>query len=465
MREPKFGSGGLGDVLSGRALAVVFALAFAARLLNLGLIGDLAAYAVFDDAPLYWNGALWWLESGSFTAKSGTVYAPEVERVPGYFLFLVPFRWLFGDSILAALVGQATLDALTCVVIAVTGSMVAPAVGLVSGLLAALWPNLIIHSAMILSDSVFVFLFSIVLLFSARYLRAGRTVDAGAAGLACGVAIMTRTVAMFLPFAMAIVAPIVAWRHRRGPGAAVAACLLVVALAAVPAAPLVLRNLEQFGTAQLTTQKGTHALYWVVGQILAQAEQRPFEEVTRELLRDFTASLERRNVDLSKLNPYEQSDEKLRYAAERLSDIPLSDTIKAWLSGAVINLASPAVVVDTRVRALNRRSFAETTGDGLVDRLATFLFDNDSDYTLIVGIGSVASAIALALQFLGWTWLARHLPYAAAISAAVILYILLINGPVASPKYRLPIEPVLIILQAAAMVNLYHRFRARRRPR
>jgi hypothetical protein len=40
-----------------------------------------------------------------------------------------------------------------------------------------------------------------------------------------------------------------------------------------------------------------------------------------------------------------------------------------------------------------------------------------------------------------------------------MLYFLLISGPITAPKYRLPLEPVLIILQAMALVELWPRLR------
>jgi hypothetical protein len=41
--------------------------------------------------------------------------------------------------------------------------------------------------------------------------------------------------------------------------------------------------------------------------------------------------------------------------------------------------------------------------------------------------------------------------------AGWIVYILALNGPVASPKYRLPIEPVLALLTGAGLVAFVRR--------
>jgi len=54
----------------------------------------------------------------------------------------------------------------------------------------------------------------------------------------------------------------------------------------------------------------------------------------------------------------------------------------------------------------------------------------------------------LVLEAIGFVMLARTMPWAAVFAGGVIAYFLLLSGPVATPKYRLPIEPVLIVIAA-----------------
>jgi hypothetical protein len=63
----------------------------------------------------------------------------------------------------------------------------------------------------------------------------------------------------------------------------------------------------------------------------------------------------------------------------------------------------------------------------------------------------------LALEAIGFVMLARTLPWAAVFAAGVIAYFLVVNGPVASAKYRMPIEPVLIVLAAIPLAALVQR--------
>jgi hypothetical protein len=60
----------------------------------------------------------------------------------------------------------------------------------------------------------------------------------------------------------------------------------------------------------------------------------------------------------------------------------------------------------------------------------------------------------LVLAAAGLVMLARALPWAALFACSVLAYFLLISGPVAAPKYRVPIEPVLDVLCAVALATM-----------
>jgi len=66
----------------------------------------------------------------------------------------------------------------------------------------------------------------------------------------------------------------------------------------------------------------------------------------------------------------------------------------------------------------------------------------------------------LVLEAVGFVMLARMMPWAAVFAGGVLAYFLLLSGPVATPKYRLPMEPVLIVLAAIPLAWV-----AQRRPR
>ena len=71
----------------------------------------------YNDSFMYPRIAEGILETGEYMHKYEDQYLREVERVPGYPLYLALFISLFGNSLLWPLIGQAILGAVTCVVI------------------------------------------------------------------------------------------------------------------------------------------------------------------------------------------------------------------------------------------------------------------------------------------------------------------------------------------------------------
>ncbi len=439
-------------------LVAIFLAALVIRFLNLVTIDDLALYAFAGDSPIYWDGAKAWLDAGYFSRSDGDGFAPETERVPLYHSFLVLFRWAFGDALWPVLVAQSMLDAGTCVLIGMLGAQLTRATGLLAGLLAATWPNLVIHSQLILSDSLFLFLFAGVLYFALKFLKTARLADAVIVGVLCGGAIMTRSVALYIPISMALSAPFISrrvtgtWRSGLLAGIAMLAASLIVV------SPLLWRNAHTYGSFQLTAQGGTHLLNWVIGYVNSLEKGETFTQEARKIQERHLAQTQRDGSNADASNPFELAAAQVAFAKQEFRKIPLQSILTAWSYGAALNLGTPALVIDPRVRAYNRHSLMDSTGSGLLERLRFFLVGNDPTYLIWVVIGLTFSVLCAALQLFGWVMLFRHAVWPAVFGALAIGYFLLINGPIGTPKYRLPFEPILIVFQAIALLTLFRWF-------
>jgi len=126
----------------------------------------------------------------------------------------------------------------------------------------------------------------------------------------------------------------------------------------------------------------------------------------------------------------------------------------------IINLAAPALLADPRVRALPKPSFYDTPGTSLWQRARAYLFDDPGAYQVLLLLGLLGMLPFLALEATGLVMLARRMPWAAACAGGVLAYFLLLSGPLAAPKYRLPMEPVLIVLAAIPLARLAERRKA-----
>lgn len=437
------------------SIIIVYLAALATRMINLLFVGDLEAYAMVEDSLGYWQLAEDWIASGRFSQSTPEGYTDITERVPGYFLFLMPFKFLFGNDHLPIVIVQSALDAATCVMIAMLGAYLNAATGIVAGLVAAASPNMIIHSGLILTDSLFLFTFTLVLLNATRFLVTGKLSAIFYTGLICGVAIMTRPIVQFLPLAMAAAAPFVIRHHggswRRG----IAGALLILITAAAPSAPLIARNMNSYDSFALTSQSGAHLLFWVTSRAVSTQDGRPFDAVSASLRAKYNAYVQERDIDLENLGPFEASRLQTAFAFQELGRLPATILVRAWLQGAALNLAAPAVTLDPRLRSLNRASYYNAPGASLWDRVRSFLFENNSTYVAWILAGLLGVVVCWAFILYGGWRLWLHSKWALGFAALTTLYFLLIMGPIGSPKYRLPFEPILIVLQSIAFVSLF----------
>jgi len=426
-----------------------FLFAVAIRLLNLALLPGNDAHFSETDSFEFWT-------LGAGLAKADTFFPTLValtDRMPLYPLLLGGVQRLFGtDSAWVVALGQSIIDAGTCALIASLGALLSPRVGLIAGILAALSVNLVVYSTQILTDSVGLFFFTLMLLAGARFLLRPTYGLAVVAGLAGGLATMTRPVFFCMLLTIPFVIALAIGRRQKLTTALVAALLFSVA-AAMTIAPVLIRNVVSYGSFSLTSQTGHHLAFWIVPLVTQRADGTPYQATV-----DRIEAIYQKRASESRLgeggNPFQLAALKVNLAKEEMARLPGWAFLDAWLEGAVVDLASPAILMDPRVRALPRPNFYEVPGKTLWERARSYVFDSFSHYQALLILGLVPAVPFLALQAAGFLMLARTHPWAAAFAAAVLAYFLLINGPVATPRYRLPMEPVLLVLTAIPLARL-----------
>jgi len=196
-------SQGWGDVLrrvlAGRLpLLWLFVAALLVRLLfNVLVIGmEVPTQDTFSDWKEY--------DLVGLSVASGTGFTiygqPYLIHPPGYPLFLGILYLLFGHSYVAVKVAQSLLGALTCVVILLIGERVfTRRVGMVAATIAAVYPHLVYYTGILMSETLFLFL-AMVFLCALAMLREDFSPKRMAfAGVILGLASLTRPMLMFIP--------------------------------------------------------------------------------------------------------------------------------------------------------------------------------------------------------------------------------------------------------------------------
>jgi Dolichyl-phosphate-mannose-protein mannosyltransferase len=432
-------------------LATIFLLALFIRLINLALLTGRDAFFAEQDTFAYWAlGAALAKPDGFWPTLSAMT-----DRMPLYPLLLAGVQYAIGDGPRAIAFIQAVIDAATCTLVASLGALISTRVGLIAGILAAFSPTLIVFSTQILTDTIFLFFFTLMLLAGAHFLLRpliGRAIWAGLAG---GFALATRpAVAALLAAAVPVVFAI-ALVQRRRLGWALAAAMVFGVAAAAPVAPVLLRNAIRYDSLSLTSQIGDYWALWIVPLVAQRANGTPYQVTADRMESRYRERIERNSLAAN--NPFWRAALKSELAREEMARLPVSAYAEAWLEGMIVNLAAPALLADPRVRALPKPSFYNTAGTSLWERARAYLFDNPGLYQLLLVLGLLAMLPFLMLEAIGFVMLARSMPWAALFAGGVLAYFLVLNGPVASPRYRLPLEPVLLVLAAVPLARLAER--------
>ena len=404
--------------------------------------------------------ALFFVELEYLSLEDQTLYIqlakqiPEVgflgvtsERVPGYPLFISSIYSLFGESVYNIILIQILLDSISCVMIALIAYSIFSKGFWIAGILSAVNLNMIVLSALVLTDTLFLFLFILFLFSLLQYLEHKRTKWFFLLVLFISLATLVRPSSYYLLPILLI--SLVSWRLWRRDtilkiGMLVALYLVVVS---VLLGGIHQRNFQQYGSTAFVSQAGPHLLGWVIPATYQYSGQGSYQQ-GQKLARDkLNSALQRDYLESLSLNPFVSSNYQANIGKEILIELGLIGVLKAWAIGSVINILSPSVAYAPALRSMKHPSFYETDGNGVFEKLFNYIKNSDGFfYLLILAVGTVISIIFTIMALLGIFKMISMFPF---ITVATLLplvgYFLAITGPIIGVKYRLPIEPILIL--------------------
>jgi 4-amino-4-deoxy-L-arabinose transferase-like glycosyltransferase len=384
------------------------------------------------------------------------------------------FAWLFAlNALLFGSMGtltyvltQGLIDAATCLLIYKLAQGLNPRFALPAAIAAAINPTQIVLSGLAYSDTPFVFFVALFMLAFERWLRNPSWRWAGILGLGLGAAALVRIfVAPWIAASLLFLLVVCVITRRVSPRIA-GQLLGAAAIGGLCVSLVAWRSHDQFGSWSLTPQSGMHMALWIIPLVKEAQDGTPWAQSYKEMM-DRARARFGPVVDDWHSPWFEQSERFTEISREPLSELKLTSFVKAWALGAAINLGAPAVILSPPVSHLPRTGFFATAGNSLLDKVGNFLFRSDNAaYAWILLIGIAGLAVARLLQLIG-LWTILKIPGALPLVALFgfwFVYVLAINGPIASPKYRLPLEPLLNVLSAAGFCALRDWRLARSRP-
>jgi 4-amino-4-deoxy-L-arabinose transferase-like glycosyltransferase len=365
---------------------------------------------------------------------------PTAVRGPAYPFLLGTVYALSDDSTLAGrllnvLIGASIVALLFLVCKRIWGRRVA----LVAAALAAVFPPLVLLSRDLVSESLFIALELAAVLCVLEFRRSGALLRwAATAGLACGLAVLTRPTA----YAVLLAILVGVWIQRpRLRLRALAAPVLCLACAVVVTVPWIVRDAVEFGRFVPVTTSAGIATSGTYNEVARDKGAEPGAWIDPQIVPRFRPLFETPGLDEAEV------DSTLSRDARQF----------AW--------ENPGYVAETV--AWNLLRLFEVEGGSVVNLRAEAIYDR--------GIGSalplserVGLALAVLLGAVGlFTVLGpwsrdvsgrRTVPRGPLFFWLVPIGIAVVTLPVAGlPRYRLPLDPFILTLTAIGLLALWDR--------
>lgn len=372
------------------------------------------------------------LAGNGFSWSPSAPYEPNPLRTPGFVYVLAGLIGAVGVT------GAALIQLVLSSAIPIFGMYIAreisssQKVGLFAGFVLAIDPTLALLSFQFYTETLFLLLFLPSLLLTFRYLERRSAMTLLFSAVLLGSAILVKTSAQYIPL---IVTPFILWyfgkaEWKRG------ALHVVLYLSIIGAilAPWVLRNMYTFGTFGLSAQTPFVLYTNLAPAVLSVAKNTDFSGEVKTFL------------------------------------------TPAEFKGDAINLANGA---DYTARAL-AVVFAHPTATLFVATKSLFtFFTNDGFYTLLVRggyapadflpllIGARLIWIAITgLAFIGaLVYLLTHRSERALLICILVAYFALSSTIAAfgtNPRYRLPVDPIILALAAIGIYYVLERIQSSR---
>jgi 4-amino-4-deoxy-L-arabinose transferase-like glycosyltransferase len=369
---------------------------------------------------------------------------PTAIRGPAYPFLLGSVYALTSDSTLAGRLLNAVLGAaIVLLLFLVTKRIWGRQTALAATGLAAVFPPLVLLSRDLVSESLFVALELAAILCVLEMRRSGGLLRwAAAAGAVCGLAVLTR------PTGLALLAPILVgvWvmRPRLSPRSLAAPSLCLICAVAMTV-PWLVRDMVEFGRFVPVTTSAGIASAGTYNEVARERGARPGAWIDPQIVPRFRPLFETAGIDEAAV------DAKLRKDARAF----------AW--------EHPGYVAETV--AWNFLRLFEIEGGSVTDLRGTGVYDRGIGSELPpierIGLGiAVLLAVVGLLGMLGlWSnrmsdgqWVPRGPLFLWLVPFALAVVTLPIAG---LPRYRLPVDPFILMLAGIGLVTLWDRRPAR----
>ncbi|MBN2464157.1 phospholipid carrier-dependent glycosyltransferase [candidate division WOR-3 bacterium] len=412
-------------------------------------------------------------DSRTFTRDTVPPFRPELFRTPAYPLLLAAPLLLAPPSsfipssppssfILLSLVLQLLLSLLT---VWLTHRLalelgLAPATAAFAALLVGLSPNLAFLSSKLISEALFIPLLLVCMILLNRCRRTASVAGLVAAGVCSGLLILTRPIATFFPLLIAVYLIYRALNpraaaHRLSP----IASLVFLAAASVVVAPWVIRNGRKTGRYIISTASEHNIYLYDAATVVASQKGITIPQARDVMMAE--AEKEYGRIDTTDEATMWQ---KLSAVARRHFFRNPARAAPVWLFGVAADFLNPISVGPLLIHSgaapapgsanLLQSSLALLVKGRVTQALRTaWKARIGGAPTFILVVLACAFVFNLVLIWFGFASLFLRRTRGLFWLLLPIIYFTFVTGTVGDARFRAPIEPLLCLLAAVALVR------------
>ena len=420
---------------------ILFSLAFLVRFIYL-ILQNPTPEKLIEDELLYWNASQAYLDNGILEEHI------LAERMFGIFIYVKMLLILSLKNLKFYLILQSLLDSINCIIIYKVGSLIFPKQKFYIYLSALLSPLMIILSSQVLTETIFLFFFTLFLYFSVKIILEKNNLffKIAMAGLFLGFSTSIRSITYPLVYLAIFPFIVILMQKKILKYKIFFSCIIFLLFSLLPISSRIYENAKFHNSFSLTSQTGAHLAYWIAPFIISETKsinRTEAKKIVDEIATKYTFS-----------DNYYKNDKVLRKIGfEALSQINKSELIFHWVKGGLINLVAPSMLLDKGLRSLPHPSYYET---GSILLWLKLIVNNSEYYKYLsyISIASLSCIFAIISLIVGPIYIYKNDRKIFYLTILYVLYFLIITGPVLSPKYIFPVLPCIFLYQGITIHKL-----------
>lgn len=217
--------------------------------------------------------------------------------------------------------------------------------------------------------------------------------------------------------------------------------------------PWCIRNYLVFGEYKLTNSAGPNLAGYYYPYLKSN-----MENISTSTARNQIYAKLKNTIDYDK-NPFYYGNKEKEFFFEEIKNYPINIFLETWIEGNLKFLFTPSAVDTFYLLNIEKTNFSEIQSVNFFEKIQVYLFENENKIYSIILIFSIIAILIFRFFALCVFFITNKKDYLKLIIFFSIIFInMTLTGPIGSARYRIIVDPFLIILSAISLSYFYNNF-------